>query len=235
MKITSPKDRLMVALDLPDADAARSMVATLGDSVSFYKIGYQLGFAGGLAVARELADSGKQVFLDFKLHDIGNTVASGVRALMQSGATCLTVHAYPQTLRAAVDARGDAPVAILGVTVLTSWDANDLEAAGIAGSVDAVVAMRARHAVDAGADGIICSALDLPRVVPLTANGFYHVTPGIRPEGSAQGDQKRVATPLSARRDGATHIVVGRPIVGADDPRGMALRIGEELAQAEQN
>jgi orotidine-5'-phosphate decarboxylase len=231
MKTDSLRDRLIVALDLPDVDRARALIATLGDSVSFYKIGYELGFSGGLGLARELRDQGKQVFLDFKLHDIGNTVSSGVKALIGAGASCLTVHAYPQTLKAAVEARGDSDVAVLGVTVLTSWDGSDLSAAGISAGVEETVHQRARQALDAGADGIICSANDLPRLTPVFGGKLHFVTPGIRPEGSAAGDQKRVATPHFALQNGASHIVVGRPITQHADPRHQAEKIVAELSK----
>jgi orotidine-5'-phosphate decarboxylase len=234
MKITAPRDRLVVALDLPDIDAARALVAQLGDSVSFYKIGYELGFSGGLGLAAELAGQGKQIFFDFKLHDIGNTVASGVRALIHAGASCLTVHAYPQTLRAAVEARGDSGVAILGVTVLTSWDEDDLRESGLSGSVAQTVRNRAVLTLQSGADGIICSANDLADLRSVLGDKLFYVTPGIRPKGTDSGDQKRVTTPLCARQAGATHLVVGRPITRTEDPRGMALRIIDELTWFEQ-
>src|ERR1700744_1609319 len=152
-----PKDRLIVALDLPGVEQAEAMVARLGDSVSFYKIGYQLAYAGGLPLVRKLADQGKKVFLDLKLHDIGNTVARGVESLARLGATFLTVHAYPQTMKAAVEARAGSNLKILAVTVLTSYDDSDLHAAGYRLGVSETVGARAQQAQALGVDGIVCS------------------------------------------------------------------------------
>lgn len=231
--VQHPRDRLIVALDLPSAEEARAVVARLGDSVTFYKIGYELGFAGGLALAEELRDAGKQLFLDFKLHDIGNTVAHGVKSLSRIGATFLTVHAFPQVLRAAVEARGDSGLKILGVTVLTSWDESDLRAAGHDMDVAALVAHRAAQVKASGADGLVCAASDLERVRAAGGSSLFYVTPGIRPAGGEVGDQKRVATPASALRAGATHLVVGRPIVQAADPRAAAEAIVVEMESAD--
>src|ERR1700726_2684322 len=154
----APRDRLIVGLDLPSVEAAEAMVARLGDSVTFYKIGYQLAYAGGLPLVRQLADAGKKVFIDLKLHDIGNTVARGVESIARLGATFLTIHAYPQTMKAAVDARAGSGLKLLAVTVLTSYNDADLDEAGYAHGVDALVADRARRAHDLGLDGIVCSA-----------------------------------------------------------------------------
>src|SRR5208337_2081014 len=151
-----PRSRLIVALDLPSVEAADAMVKRLGDAVSFYKIGYQLAFAGGLGFAQKLTDAGKQVFLDLKLHDIGNTVAQGVKSVARLGATFLTVHAYPQTMLAAVEAR-EGKLRILAVTVLTSYNDDDLKASGYTMSVGDLVAQRARQALEAGVDGLVCS------------------------------------------------------------------------------
>src|SRR5580692_4336164 len=153
----APKDRLIVALDLPGVDHAEAMIARLGDSVTFYKIGYQLGFAGGLSMVRKLTDAGKKVFIDVKLHDIGNTVARGVESLSSLGATFLTVHAYPQTMQAAVEARGNSGPKILAVTVLTSYNEADVEEAGYRLTIADLVATRARQAKALGVDGIVCS------------------------------------------------------------------------------
>src|ERR1700674_138553 len=152
-----PRDRLIVALDLPDVASAEAMIARLGDSVTFYKIGYQLGFAGGLPLVRRLADSGKKVFVDLKLHDIGNTVARGVESVAKLGATFLTVHAYPQTMKAAVEARAGSGLKILAVTVLTSYDDGDLHAAGYRLNVSDLVEARAQQAQVLAVDGLVCS------------------------------------------------------------------------------
>src|SRR6185312_15062018 len=162
------RDRLIVALDLPSVEAARALAARLGDAAAFYKIGYQLGFAGGLAFARELVDSGKQVFLDFKLHDIGNTVEKGVESVAQLGATFLTVHGYLQTMKAAVAGKGQSKLKLLAVTVLTSYDDSDLSKAGYALKVRDLAARRAQQAREAGIDGLVCSpaeAADLRTLV----------------------------------------------------------------------
>jgi orotidine-5'-phosphate decarboxylase len=227
-----PRQRLIVALDVPSVEAARAMVARLGDAVVFYKIGYQLAFAGGLAYAPELADAGKHVFLDLKLHDIGNTVAEGVRSVARLGASFLTVHAYPQTMHAAVAAR-EGNLRILAVTVLTSYDDADLAAAGYDFTVDELVAERAAQARDIGVDGLVCSPAEAAKVRPIAGAGLALVTPGIRPAGTAAGDQKRIATPSLAIAAGADYLVVGRPIVAAADPKAAAEAIVEEISQAQ--
>ena len=227
-----PRRRLIVALDVPSVEAARAMVARLGDAVVFYKIGYQLAFAGGLAYAPELADAGKRVFLDLKLHDIGNTVAEGVHSVARLGASFLTVHAYPQTMHAAVAARqGD--LRILAVTVLTSYDDADLAAAGYDLTVPELVAERAAQARDIGVDGLVCSPAEAANVRPIVGAGLALVTPGIRPAGTAAGDQKRIATPSLAIAAGADYLVVGRPIIAAADPKAAAEAIVEEISQAD--
>ena len=224
------KDRLIVALDVPSVVAAETLVERLGDAVSFYKIGYQLGYAGGLAFAEVLVRSGKKVFLDLKLHDIGNTVAHGVESVSRLGATFLTVHAYPQTMKAAVKARGNG-LKVLGVTVLTSYDDNDLKDAGYTGNVSDLVAKRAAQAREIGMDGIVCSAEEAARLRPIVGS-LSLVTPGIRPAGADAGDQKRVMTPAKAIAAGANYLVVGRPIVEAPDPKAAAQTIVAEIAAA---
>jgi orotidine-5'-phosphate decarboxylase len=230
--IIAPRDRLIVALDLPGVDAAEAMIARLGDSVSFYKIGYQLAYAGGLPLVRQLAQSGKKVFLDLKLHDIGNTVARGVESVARLGATFLTVHAYPQTMKAAVDGRGGSGLKILAVTVLTSYDDGDLHAAGYRLGVSALVEARAQQAQVLGIDGLICSPEEAVRLHKLVGDRLVLVTPGIRPAGVAAGDQKRMMTPGRAIAAGADYLVVGRPVMEAADPRTAAEAIHEEIAQA---
>ncbi len=224
-----PRDRLIVALDVSSVEAAQAMVALLGDAVSFYKIGYQLAFAGGLAYAPHLADAGKQVFIDLKLHDIGNTVAQGVTSVARLGATFLTVHAYLPTMKAAVEAR-EGNLRILAVTVLTSFDNADLAAAGYALTVPELVAQRAAQARDSGVDGLVCSPQEAAAVRAIVGNKLALVTPGVRPAGAAAGDQKRIATPAAAIAAGADYLVVGRPIIAAADPKAAAEAIVAEIA-----
>ncbi|MDP2409588.1 MAG: orotidine-5'-phosphate decarboxylase [Pseudolabrys sp.] len=226
------RDRMIVALDLPTVKEAEAMVARLGDSVSFYKIGYQLAFAGGLSFAESLVGAGKKVFLDLKLHDIGNTVAKGVESVAQVGATFLTVHAYPQTMKAAVEGKRGSPLRILAVTVLTSYDDADLFAAGSKLGVSALVTHRAGQARDLGVDGLVCSAEEAANLRKLVGPSMALVTPGIRPAGSAAGDQKRVMTPARAIAAGADYLVIGRPIVEAADPKAAAEAIFTEMKQA---
>jgi orotidine-5'-phosphate decarboxylase len=227
------RERLIVALDVPSVAAAETMVARLGESVWFYKIGYQLAFAGGLSFAAGLIAAGKQVFLDLKLHDIGNTVAKGVESVAELGATFLTVHAYPQTMKAAAEAKRGSRLRILAVTVLTSYDDADLAAAGYRAPVAELVAARAAQARDIGVDGLVCSAAEAVKVRPIVGNELALVTPGIRPAGADAGDQKRIMTPARAIGAGADYLVVGRPIIAAADPKAAAQAIVEEISQAE--
>jgi orotidine-5'-phosphate decarboxylase len=226
------RERLIVALDVPSIAEAEALVARLGDAVSFYKIGYQLAFAGGIDFARVLASAGKQIFLDLKLHDIGNTVARGVESVARLGASFLTVHAYPQTMHAAVDARKGTDLRLLAVTVLTSYDDADLAAAGYDFTVSELVAERAAQARDVGIDGLVCSALEVEMLRPLLGPGVVLVTPGIRPADAEVGDQKRVMTPAAAIAAGADYLVVGRPVIAARDPKAAADAIVAEIAQA---
>ena len=228
----APRERLILALDLPSVAEAEAMIGTLGDSVSFYKIGYQLGFAGGLSLAQKLADANKQVFVDLKLHDIGNTVAKGVQSIARLGASFLTVHAYPQTMHAAVDARAGTSLRILAVTVLTSYDDADLAAAGYDFTVSELVAERAAQARDIGIDGLVCSAAEAANLRSIIHPRMVLVTPGIRPAGANRDDQKRIMTPASAIAAGADYLVVGRPILEAPDPKAAAEAIVAEIAAA---
>jgi orotidine-5'-phosphate decarboxylase len=228
----APRDRLIVALDLPGTAPAEAMIARLGDSVTFYKIGYQLGFAGGLSLVRKLTDDGKKVFVDLKLHDIGNTVARGVESLVALGATFLTVHAYPQTMKAAVEARGGSSLKILAVTVLTSYDDGDLQAAGYRLGVADVVEARAQQAKALGVDGLVCSPEEAATLRKSVGHGMSLVTPGIRPAGTAHGDQKRIMTPARAIAAGSDYLVVGRPVMEAADPKAAAEAIQAEIAEA---
>jgi orotidine-5'-phosphate decarboxylase len=230
----NPRDRLIVALDVSSVEAAQVLVAGLGDAVSFYKIGYQLAFAGGLAYAPKLIASGKRVFLDLKLHDIGNTVAQGVKSVARLGASFLTVHAYPQTMKAAVEAR-EGDLRILAVTVLTSYDDADLAVAGYDFTVPELVAERAAQARDIGVDGLVCSAEEVAKVRGIVGASFALVTPGIRPAGADPGDQKRIATPAAAIAAGADYLVVGRPIIAAADPKAAAAAIVAEIAAAKKS
>ncbi len=227
------RDKLIIGLDVPSLEEARSIVERIGDSGTFYKIGYQLGYAGGLEFARELIGQGKKIFLDLKLHDIGNTVEEGVRSIARMGVTFLTVHAYPQTMKAAVAGKAGSNLKILAVTVLTSYDDNDLVEAGYAPvSAAELVARRAGQARDLGIDGIVCAATEAQRVRGIVGPDRLIVTPGIRPAGAEAGDQKRIVTPAEGIRLGADHLVVARPIIKAADPRAAAEAIVQEIAGA---
>src|ERR1700744_3197875 len=228
----APRDRLIVPLDLPDVASAEAMVARLGDSVTFYKIGYQLGYAGGLPMIDRLASAGKKVFADLKMHDIGNTVARGVESVARSGATFLTVHAYPQTMKAAVEGRSGSKLKILAVTVLTSYDDGDLHAAGYRLGVTDLVEARAQQAQVLGIDGLVCSPEEAASLHRIVGHQMSLVTPGVRPAGTSVGDQKRLMTPARAIAAGADYLVVGRPVVEAADPRAAADAIQAEIAQA---
>lgn len=228
----SARDRLIVALDLSSVRDAEALVERLGDSVGFYKVGYQLVFDRGLPFAEALVRAGKRVFLDMKLHDIGNTVAKGVENVARMGVTFLTVHAYPQTMKAAVAARQGTDLKILAVTVLTSYDDADLAAAGYGLGVKALVERRARQAGQIGIDGLVCSAEEAAALRPIVGPATALVTPGIRPAGAAAGDQKRIMTPARAIATGADYLVVGRPVVEAADPKAAADAIVAEIAGA---
>ena len=226
------RERLIVALDLDDVREAEALIERLGDAVVFYKIGYQLAFAGGLALTQELVDAGKRVFLDLKLHDIANTVARGVESVARSGASFLTVHGYPQTMHAAVEARGDAPMRILAITVLTSYNDADLAAAGYDFTVPELVAERAAQARDIGIDGLVASAEEAKRLRPIIGPRMVLATPGIRPHDVEAGDQKRIMTPAAAIKAGADYLIVGRPVIAAADPKAAADAMVAEIARA---
>lgn len=228
--------RLIVPLDLPTVEEARDMVERLGDAVSFYKIGLELLASDGMTLARELKASGKSIFLDWKLHDIGATVERSARVLAGSGCDLLTVHAEPQVMKAAVQARGDSSLKILAVTVLTSLTDADLIEMGYAFSARELVERRVRQAIACGVDGIVSSPHEAALAREI-ANGagrsdFLIVTPGVRPFWSAKDDQARAATPEAAIRAGASHLVCGRPITAANDPREAALKVVAEMAGA---
>ena len=225
-------DRLIVALDVPNALQGLAMAERLGDSVSFYKIGLGMLTGGGLALANELKqDHGKRIFLDMKLFDIGNTVENAVRGLAQFDLDFLTVHGDPHVVRAAKEGAAGTDLKILGVTILTSLNRDDLDASLLKeGDVQDLVVERAARALEAGADGVIASPQEaaLIRALPQAKDRLI-VTPGVRPSGAALGDQKRVATPAQAIADGADHIVVGRPIYQAQDPKAAAQAVLDEL------
>jgi orotidine-5'-phosphate decarboxylase len=229
----APRDRLIVALDLPSVAEARAFVDRAGRSVSFYKIGLELVMSGGLEFARQLAGEGKQVFLDMKLLDIGNTVERATRAAAATGATFLTVHAHDaKTLQAAGDGKAGTSLKILAVTVLTNLEANDLRQQGYGGSLEDLVAHRARLARDAGCDGIVASGLEAAHVREAVGPELAIVTPGIRLAGGAAGDQARVATPQTAIAAGADYLVVGRPITAAPDPVAAAETFVQAIDEA---
>ena len=225
--------RLIVALDLASRADAEAMVERLGDAVGFYKIGLQLLAAGGMEMARDLKRRGRSVFLDWKLHDIGATVEKATAAIVATNACdFLTVHAEPQVLAAAVRGRGGAPVKILGVTVLTSLTGQDLGQIGYAMGVEALVERRVRQARQAGADGVIVSPREAALARRIGGPNFLVVAPGVRPAWAGLDDQARAETPAQTLREGASHLVIGRPVTAADDPRAAALAIAEEMAGA---
>jgi orotidine-5'-phosphate decarboxylase len=222
---------LIVALDMDTATEAERLVEALGPSVDFYKIGYQLIYGGdGLGFGKALIAAGKRVFFDLKLLDIDNTVERATAAIARSGASMMTVHAYPQCMRAAQNAAAGSDLMILGVSVLTSMSDADVAEAGFARDTAGLVALRAGQAKAAGIGGLVCSPLEAEMVRSLVGPGMAIVTPGIRPRGSDAGDQKRIMGPADALAAGATHLVVGRPITAADDPKAAAAAILREMA-----
>lgn len=226
-------DRLIVALDVPNVLTGLDLVSKLGDSVSFYKIGLGMLTGGGLALANELkGEHGKRIFLDLKLFDIGATIEAAVRGLAQFDLDFLTVHGDPYVVRAAKEGAAGSDMKILAVTILTSLDRADLDASLIQqGDIPDLVQTRAARAFEAGADGVISSPNEaaLIRALP-QSEGRLIVTPGVRPAGADKGDQKRIATPGQAIRDGADHIVVGRPVHRAPDPRAAVQAILADMA-----
>jgi len=228
--------RLIVPLDVATIAEARALVAALGDTVSFYKVGLELFATEGMTLARELKAQGKQVFLDWKLHDIGTTVQRAAAALAQ--ADCgdfLTVHGEPQVMASAVRGRGGSGLKILAVTVLTSLSDADLHEMGYTESARALVERRIHQAIAAGCDGVVSSPHEAELARTIGGRNFLVVTPGVRPDWSARNDQARAATPLEALKAGASHVVCGRPITAANDPQAAALRVAAEMAQAGQS
>lgn len=222
--------RLIVALDLPTTEEAWAVTRAVGEAVSFYKIGLQLFPMGGMELCRRLKADGKDVFLDFKLHDIPATVEKATRSIVTGGADLLTVHAEPPVMRAAVAGREGSSLRILGVTVLTSYDDAMLAEMGYAYGARDLVLRRVEQALEAGVDGVVASAHEAAEIRRRFGEGFLIVTPGIRPAGADAEDQKRVATPAEALAQGATHLVVGRPVNAADDPAAAARAIVAEMA-----
>lgn len=231
-KMAAAREKLIVALDFATPREAEALVTGLGDTVSFYKIGLELAYGGGLPFAQDLIRDGKQVFLDLKLHDIPATVSRACAQVAGSGARFLTVHAFPQTMTAAKLAAAGSPLRILGVTVLTSCDDRDLADAGYAYGVRDLVARRAVQACEAGIDGLILSAEEASVIRASVGNKMILVTPGIRQEGSTAADQKRTTTPAAAIAAGADYLVVGRPVTQAKNPREAAAAIVAEIAGA---
>ncbi len=228
----SARDRLIVALDLPSVAEAEKAVADLGDAVSFYKVGYELVLAGGLDFAAGLVRSGKKLFLDLKLHDIANTVTRASERAAALGATFLTVHAFPPTMKAAVEGRGKSGLKLLAVTVLTSWNDADLKESGYGIGVRDLVLRRAEQAAVLGIDGLVASPLEAAELRRAVGKSMLLVTPGVRPAGGAAGDQKRTMTPAAAIKAGVDHIVVGRPIIEAKDRKAAARAIVAEIESA---
>ncbi|HPA37716.1 MAG TPA: orotidine-5'-phosphate decarboxylase [Phenylobacterium sp.] len=224
--------RLIVPLDLPTADEARAMVEALGDMVSFYKVGLELFATDGMGLARELKSQGKQVFLDWKLHDIGTTVQRAAAVLADTGCDLLTVHGEPQVMASAVRGKGRSDLKILAVTVLTSLTDADLVEMGYAHGARALVERRIHQAVEAGCDGVVASPHEAALARAIGGKDFLVVTPGVRPDWAAKNDQARAATPAEALKSGASHIVCGRPITAANEPQAAARRIVAEMAGA---
>ena len=224
--------RLIVPLDVPTAADARALVERLGEAVGFYKVGLELFATEGMALARALKGQGKQVFLDWKLHDIGATVERAARALAGSGCDLLTVHGEPQVMAAAVKGCAGSALKILAVTVLTSLTDADLAEMGYAEGATALVERRIRQAQAAGCHGVVASPQEAALARRIGGPDFLVVTPGVRPEGSEKNDQARIATPAEALRAGASHLVCGRPITAAEDPKAAAVRVAAEMAGA---
>jgi orotidine-5'-phosphate decarboxylase len=230
------RDQLIVALDVSSAAQAQKIVFSLGDSVSFYKVGMQLYTAEGPSVVRDLVSSGRRVFLDLKYHDIPNTVGAAVRAAGKLGVSLLTVHGAggSKMLRAAMEAARESNPAmkLVAVTVLTSMDEEDLNEVGVPGNLERQVVQVANLALKAGCHGVVSSAREVKALRVRLGNDFLVVTPGVRPPGAAHGDQARAVTPAEAIAAGSTHLVVGRPITGAENPSEQAEKIIREIEHA---
>jgi orotidine-5'-phosphate decarboxylase len=220
---------LIIALDVETAEQARELVARLGDDASFYKVGMELYASAGMDFVRELIGQGKQVFLDLKMYDIGETVKRAVAQVARLGVTLTTVHGSGPVMRAAVEGRGTAALKLLGVTVLTSFDKEDLADLGYPCEVSDLVKLRVRKAMEARIDGLVCSPLEVAAVRQITGPAAVLVTPGVRSAGAGKGDQKRVATPAEAMRDGSSYLVIGRQVTRAADPRDEVRKILAEI------
>lgn len=229
---TRADPRLIIPLDFPTVEEARAAVDRIGEAASFYKVGLELFATDGMALAGELKRAGKQVFLDWKLHDIPTTVQKAASALSGSGCDFLTVHGEPQVMEAAVRGVGGSGLKVLAVTVLTSLTDEDLKAMGYAEGAKALVERRIHQALAAGCAGVVASPHEAALARAIGGKDFLVVTPGVRPDWSAKNDQARAATPLDALKAGASHIVCGRPITAANDPHAAALRVAAEMAQA---
>ncbi len=223
-------DPLILALDFESAAEARALVSALGTQATFFKVGLELFTGAGMEIVQELCATGKQVFLDLKLHDIGETVRRATAVVAQSGATFLTVHGSVAVMRAAVAGRGDSPLRLLAVTVLTSMDDRDLQEDGYDRGVSELVERRARQAAELGVDGIILSPRETARIRKQVGPKLLLVTPGVRSRGMAAGDQKRIATPAEALADGADYLVIGRQVTRAAEPARALAGIREEIA-----
>jgi orotidine-5'-phosphate decarboxylase len=223
------RNPVIVALDVESADQARALVTQLGETISFYKVGIELYASAGMEFVRELIGRGKDVFLDLKFYDIGETVRRAVAQVAKTGVRFLTVHGSGPVMRAAVEGRGKAPLRLLAVTVLTSFDSEDLADLGYPCDPAELVALRVRKAREAAIDGIVCSPLEVVQVRAIAGPDTVLVTPGVRSAGASNSDQKRVATPAEALRNGADYLVIGRQITRADNPRLEALRVLEEI------
>jgi orotidine-5'-phosphate decarboxylase len=221
---------IIIALDVPSVAEARTLVAALGDDADFYKVGLELYAVGGMDFVRELKAQGKRVFLDLKLYDIGEQVKRAVAAISSVGVDFLTIHAVKQVMKASVEGRSGS-LKLLAVTVLTSFDENDIRDEGYALTLAEVVERRVGHAMQAGVDGIVCSSLEVARVRKMTGPKMTLVIPGVRSAGKSAGDQKRVATPADAVLNGADYLVVGRQVTRAENPRAELLKILDEIAE----
>ncbi len=228
--MSDPRDYLCLALDTEDADQARRMSEILGESILWHKVGSALAVQGGEALIRDLKAGGKKVFLDYKFHDIDQTVANAVSGSVRLGVDLLTVHAVAPVVRAASTTKGNSDTKVVAVTVLTSMDESDLKAEGWIDGAPALVRSRAQTAINEGADGVVASAQEAKMLRDILPPSAFIVTPGIRPAGGDAQDQKRISTPASAIRDGSNLLVVGRPILQAKDPKGAANAILEEIA-----
>ena len=224
---------VIIALDVESAENARALIDQLGDSIDFYKVGLELYAAAGMDLVSELTKSGKQVFLDLKFHDIGETIKRAVGQVAKQGVRFLTVHATDSVMRAAVAGKGSSSLELLGVTVLTDVDQNDLDRMGFSCSLQDLVVRRAKSAAELGVDGLVCSPLEVAAVRAIVGPKMVLVTPGVRSAGAAVGDQKRVATPQQALADGADYLVIGRQVTRAGDPKAEVARILEEIAVAQ--